>query len=127
MEKLESEPQVHHMGLNADAMERMRSGEKTIEVCLNDAKRQKIREGDFIVFEDPEDATNVLQVKVIALLPFGSFTALIEKYPSEEFFNKKKTDQELLNSLVGDTNDSFYTQEQEKEHGVIGIMVEPIE
>lgn len=37
---------LHHMKLQAEPFQKIRSGTKTVEMRLNDEKRQSIREGD---------------------------------------------------------------------------------
>ena len=41
---------IHEMKLNKEPFEKIRDGKKTIELRLNDEKRQRVRVGDSIVF-----------------------------------------------------------------------------
>lgn len=46
----------HSMKLNAEPFEAIRNHKKTVEIRLNDEKRQKVKIGDTIVFTNIDDS-----------------------------------------------------------------------
>ncbi len=67
---------MHSMSLRPEPFRRMEAGEKTLELRLNDPKRQRLRAGDLIRFVSTAEETDVLRVRVKELLPFPDFAAL---------------------------------------------------
>lgn len=102
------------MGLSEKPFWAIKNNQKTIEVRLNDKKRQQIEIGDIIEFAKEPDKKEFLKVKVVELLPFPTFRELYETCGAENFRNK--TLPEFLKSIY-----SFYTEEEEKQYGVLGI------
>jgi len=54
----------HQMKLNESPFEKIRSGEKIIEIRLYDDKRKNINIGDIIIFSKLPDLKEILSVKV---------------------------------------------------------------
>ena len=112
---------LHKMKLQEDPFERIKNGTKTVEFRLYDEKRQSIQIGDEIEFSKlPElpELQEKLLVKVIDLYREESFEKLFKKvFVGED----EKTIKEKA-----ETMHSFYTPEQEKEYGVVGIKIEVI-
>ena len=54
-------------------MQEIRTGNKTIELRLNDEKRKQISVGDTIKFINTEDSNDTLRVKVVDLFFFSSY------------------------------------------------------
>ena len=88
-------------------------GTKRIELRLFDEKRQKIKVGDKIEFSKLPDLKEKLLVKVIQLYREDTFENLFRKLYDDEEEIKRKT-----NSML-----QFYSPEEEKEYGVIGIKI----
>ena len=105
---------LHKMKLQEDPFERIKNGTKTIEFRLYDEKRQTIQIGDEIEFSKLPD----LLVKVIDLYKEESFEKLFKKVFVGE-------DKEKIIEKAKSMN-RFYTPEQEKEYGVVGIKIEII-
>ena len=63
--------------------EKIKNGIKTVELRLNDEKRQKIAVGDIIVFTHTETKETV-SAKVVALHKFPDFEALYKALPLEK-------------------------------------------
>ena len=63
---------AHKMNLNPEPFAMIRSGQKTIELRLNDEKRQKINVGDSIEFTQIETGEK-LTAEVIAIHRFELF------------------------------------------------------
>ncbi len=68
----------HRMMLDEKLYELMESGKKTVEVRLYDEKRQRIRAGDIIRFENRGDDTDVEYVLVETVAVYPSFRELFE-------------------------------------------------
>lgn len=111
----------HILKLQSKYFNYIKDGTKRIELRLYDEKRQKINIGDTIIFQKEPDLETTLQVKVIGLLRYNTFEELFEDFDIEILADKEMTKQELLNVL-----EEFYTQEKQREYGVLGIRVEKI-
>ncbi|MBQ7343518.1 MAG: ASCH domain-containing protein [Clostridia bacterium] len=70
---------THLMNLNSEPFEAIRCGSKTVEMRLNDEKRQLICRGDFIRFTNTETGEE-LTVKVLDRLVYPSFTELYSEH-----------------------------------------------
>ena len=71
----------HVMNLTPAPMQEIRTGNKTIELRLNDEKRKQISVGDTIKFINTEDSNDTLRVKVVDLFLFSSFAELYDNLP----------------------------------------------
>ena len=109
---------LHKMKLQEDPFERIKNGTKTVEFRLYDGKRQTIQIGDEIEFSKLPELQEKLLVKVIDLYREESFENLFKKLFVRE---DEKTIIEKAKSM-----NRFYTPEQEKEYGVVGIKIEVI-
>lgn len=109
---------LHKMKLQEDPFERIKNGTKTVEFRLYDEKRQTIQIGDEIEFSRLPELQEKLLVKVIDLYREDSFEKLFKKVFVEE-------DEEKIIEKAKSMN-RFYTPEQEKEYGVVGIKIEVI-
>lgn len=106
----------HEMRLKPDPFFQIQSGRKTIELRLNDIKRQKITAGDTIIFSHQKQT---LQTTVIALHHFPSFKELFEALPMDAC----GIDPEMtINDAVTEMR-QYYSEEQEMEYGVLGIEI----
>ena len=103
---------LHKMKLQEDPFERIKNGTKTVEFRLYDEKRRTIQIGDEIEFSKLPELQEKLLVKVIDLY-------------KEESFEKLGEDKEKIIEKAKSMN-RFYTPEQEKEYGVVGIKIEII-
>ena len=95
-------------------------GSKTIEIRLNDEKRQQLKVGDTIVFEDTTTAQTQRRT-VSALEKFTSFAELYHKYRGPQV-GSAPTDSET--KMVADTY-QLYTVWQEASFGVLAIHLQP--
>ena len=106
----------HPMKLHHAPFEKIKSGEKTIELRLFDEKRQKINPGDKIVFTN--NATGETLTKtVLKLHCFDSFEDLYKALPllqcgyaAEDIHTAHPSDMER-----------YYSAEEQKKYGVVGI------
>ena len=112
--------QTHYMSLLKSPFERMQSGQKTVEIRLNDPKRQRLKLGDKIIFSKLDDLEQKLQAKVVKLLKFRTFAELLEQVPMQKFGYAPEHDKTLmLNSIY-----TIYSKQQEQEHGILAIELE---
>lgn len=109
---------LHKMKLQEDPFERIKNGTKTVEFRLYDEKRRTIQIGDEIEFSKLPELQEKLLVKVIDLYKEESFEKLFKKIFVGE-------DKEKIIEKAKSMN-RFYTPEQEKEYGVVGIKIEII-
>lgn len=114
---------THDMLLTAGPMERMVSGEKTIELRLNDEKRQVIQVGDSIRFYQTDDMSKTLLTKVLASHYFPNFAELYQHLPLKKC---GYTDQNIVTAKPEDM-DVYYSPERQKLYGVVGIELEVID
>ena len=110
---------THTMRLHPEPFDAIKNGSKTIELRLNDEKRRLITIGDTIVFFCTEDE-RCLQVKVINLFAFKTFADLYNTLPLEKCGYRKEN---LASASFHDMY-QYYTLEQEKCHGVLGIEIQ---
>ena len=104
------------MKLADEYFEKMKSGIKTIECRLCDEKREILQIGDVIEFSDAQHEENRILTQVIALHPFSSFSKLLDHFPIAMFGAEDK-------ELFLKTLKRFYSDKDEKEYGVVGIVV----
>ncbi|MCM1508183.1 MAG: DUF1810 family protein [Ruminococcus flavefaciens] len=106
---------LHKMKLKSEPFEKMKSGSKTIELRLNDEKRQLVQVGDFIEFALIDDTIQKITTRVIELHHFNSFRELYANLPKEKM---GYTENEILNL---DHMDEYYPREKQEQYGVLGI------
>lgn len=107
---------VHTMNLHSTPFEKIKSGEKTIELRLFDEKRQKINPGDKIVFTN--NATGETLTKtVLKLHRFDSFEDLYKALP---LLQCGYTAEDIGTAHPSDM-EQYYCAEEQKKYGVVGI------
>ena len=107
---------VHGMNLNAAPFEKIKSGEKTIELRLWDEKRQKINPGDTIVFTNT-DTGETLTKTVVKLHRFDNFEELYRSLP---LLQCGYTEEDVSKAKASDM-EQYYSAEQQRAYGVVGI------
>jgi uncharacterized protein (DUF1810 family) len=103
------------MKLNLKPFESIKSGRKTIELRLNDEKRQQVKVGDFIEFSLTDDSAKKIQTRVIALHKYSSFKELFAAFPKEKFGYGPDE------NASPEDMDAFYSKENQEKYGVLGI------
>lgn len=104
---------IHKMKLNESPFERIKNGTKTIEFRLYDEKRRQVKIGDKIEFSKLPDLQEKILVDVLDIYRDKTFENLFKKIFTDEDETERKT-----KSMY-----QFYSKEQEKEYGVIGIKI----
>ncbi|MCM1439801.1 MAG: ASCH domain-containing protein [Roseburia sp.] len=109
---------IFDMRLAAEPFEKIGREEKTVEIRLYDEKRRKIKVDDKIVFRLLSDESNVIIVDVKALHRFNTFQELF----SSDLFSKTGCGEMTIDSAT-EYMYKFYSREQEKQFGVLGIEI----
>ena len=109
--------QQHQMKLATGPYKNIASGKKVIESRLFDEKRQAIAIGDRIVFSENENPENNVTTAVKGLLRYQTFRELFADH-EPSLFGEESRDF-LLTQIK-----QFYSDEDEKKYGVIGIRLE---
>lgn len=104
------------MKLQVHPFQKIRDGQKKIEVRLYDEKRRQITIGDTIEFILEPEKTETIIAEVVDLLNYKTFEDLVNDFPTEDFGHTDK--EELLKNIY-----TFYTKEQESKNTVLGIRI----
>ena len=107
---------VHNMKLHSAPFEKIKSGEKTIELRLFDEKRQQIKAGDRIVFTNTATG-ETLDTTVVKLHRFDGFEALYKELP---LLQCGYTSEDIDTAHPSDM-EQYYSLEEQKKYGVVGI------
>ena len=107
---------LHEMKLNSDPFEKIKNKEKDVEVRLYDDKRKIIKLGDNIKFIKLPYAKEELTVVVTGLSVFSTFKDLSNNFDNSRFGHQNLNLDEQLKRIR-----SIYNENEEEEHGVIGI------
>ena len=108
---------THYLKLNPIPFSQIESGIKTIELRLYDEKRQKIAVGDTLIFTHRNDEKKTITVKVTALHRFENFEKLYACLPLTKCGYSKENAKSASSSDMA----QYYTPEDEKQFGVVGI------
>lgn len=106
---------LHRMKLKIAPFKKIKNGSKTIELRLNDEKRQKVQIGDFIEFSCLDEPKQKIQTRVTALHHSSSFEELYTAFPKEKL---GYTPAETPNP---DHMDEYYPREKQEQYGALGI------
>ncbi len=107
------------MKLATVPFEKIASGNKVIESRLYDEKRQQINLGDQIEFVCNGDQSRKVIVIVKALYLYPTFENLFSDFPPLLFGGTLK--EELIEEI-----ETFYSKEEQKKYGVMGIKIEVV-
>ena len=112
---------VHNMNLNIEPFNSIANGTKSIELRLNDEKRQKIIIGDTILFTCAvTDST--ITATVVNLYKYVSFKELYSHLPLQKCgYIDSDVSQEKYTDMF-----AYYTQEQIDKCGVVGIELDGV-
>ena len=111
---------THHMKLAKTPFYAVVSGYKTIELRLNDKKRQALNVGDFIEFTCVSDSGMTVSKEIRALHRFSSFEKLYKNLP---LLSCGYTPFTFPYANAEDMN-KYYPPEEQAEYGVVGIELE---
>lgn len=109
----------HVMNLTPAPMQEIRTGNKTIELRLNDEKRKQISVGDTIKFINTEDSNDTLRVKAVDLFLFSSFAELYDNLP----LLNCGYNEDNINTASPEDMEMYYSREKQNKYGVVGIKI----
>lgn len=107
----------HNMTLKQPYFNLIKEGKKTVELRLFDSKRQQIKVGDTIRFQNGD---NFHTVNVVGMFVCNSFEELFK------FINVKDTGLDNVDNAIK-TMEQFYDKDAQKKFGVVGICIENID
>ncbi|MBU0438309.1 ASCH domain-containing protein [Staphylococcus succinus] len=108
----------HNMKLYDKPFQLIKNGSKTIEVRLNDKKRQEVQAGDFIVFENIEKNQSI-KVEVLKVIQYISFQALLKAYSNKEIgMDEKMQLSQKLAQIY-----QIYSQTDELNYGALALKI----
>lgn len=112
---------LHCMNLQPEPFEKIQTGQKTIELRLNDPKRRKIQPGDTIEFLNLGAPSEKIRVRVVAVHRFDSFEELYRTLP-------------LTRCGYGPDDcpdpkdmDRYYSRKEQNRYGAVGIEITVLE
>ena len=105
---------THQLKLATEPFNAIVSGNKTIESRLYDAKRQRIQIGDRIIFTNRDNSEQTVTAEVVGLLRYATFRDLFSHNNPRKFGGDNV---EWLEDQISE----FYSIEDQKIYGVIGI------
>ena len=106
----------HYMRLNEGPFNLIKCGSKTIELRLNDEKRQLIKKGDVIEFEN-RITLEKLKVVVLNLHKYNNFFELYSNF--DKISMGYAEDEEANPSDM----ELYYSREEQEKYGVVGIEI----
>lgn len=112
----------HTMHLQPQPFSMIWSGEKTMELRLDDEKRKQIKVNDEIEFCCPESGQQSFTVRVKALHRFQNFAELYATLPLLRCGYTRET----LASASPDDMNAYYSPQQQAKYGVVGIEVKSL-
>ncbi|MGN0267716.1 MAG: ASCH domain-containing protein [Lachnospiraceae bacterium] len=107
------------MKLQPEPFIQIATGTKTIELRLNDEKRQQIQVGDSITFTNMDQSNRMIQTMVVELHPFSSFADMFAALPMEQCGISSETSVEEAVKIMR----QYYPEEKEMLYGVLGIEI----
>ena len=107
------------MRLTDEPFQQIKSGIKTVEIRLNDEKRQTLKVGDYISFVHIQDDNHRLEARIIALHYYPTFKALFLSKLFDKCGCEGYTVETATESMY-----QYYTKQQESLYGVVGIEIE---
>lgn len=110
---------THTMNLRKEPFNKIKNGSKIVESRLYDEKRQLIKIGDIITFTCDEQQLENISVVVKALFIYPNFTTMMTELPAEWFGHT-----ESKNAI--DEINQFYSKEDQRKFGVVGIRISKI-
>ena len=110
---------MHFMKVKTKYYNLLKFGKKIIELRLYDEKRQKIKMGDKINFADTDNIDDNFTACVINLHKAKNFEKLCQIIKPQ---NAGFSSQDELVTIM----EQFYSQENQKKYGVLGIEIKKI-
>ena len=106
----------HKMYLNDRPFNRIKAGIKTIELRLNDEKRQLLKENDLIEFTNRETLEDII-VEIEGLYKYPNFEELYKH------FDKISMGYDKDDIANPEDMEQYYSKDKQNKYGVVGIKV----
>lgn len=106
---------IHQMKLQPSPFEKVGKGRKTIEIRINDEKRQALKVGDKIEFSLVTDPSKKIETEILGLDTYPTFKELFAAYPPDQYGGMSQEEWELMYK--------YYSPEEEKQYGVVAIRL----
>lgn len=106
----------HKMYLNDRPFNRIKAGIKTIELRLNDEKRQLLKENDLIEFTNRETLEDII-VEIEGLYKYPNFEELYKH------FDKISMGYDKDDVANPEDMEQYYSKDKQNKYGVVGIKV----
>lgn len=111
----------HDMRMNARPFGKIKAGVKTIELRLNDEKRQYIMPGDTLLLTN-RDTAETLLADVVARLHYRTFQELV--FAGYDPISMGYDDEFAAAFAAGDHGMyAYYTPEDEARYGALGLKI----
>lgn len=111
----------YYLRLNEEPYKKILSQEKTIEMRLWDEKRQKLKVGDYIIFVNRNDDSQMMKTKVLGLYRFKNFDQLYN------YFDKTQLGYGQNEEANPQDMSKYYDSEDIKKYGVVGIEIKLVD
>lgn len=107
---------MHEMHLDHEPFELIKNGKKTIELRLNDEKRQLLQVGETLLFTDRK-TNEELKTRIVALHHYPTFALLYPHFSKEALGYLPCEDADPKDMEV------YYPLEQQQKYGILGIEI----
>ena len=109
----------YEMNLNNDPYKRIENGTKTVELRLNDEKRQLLKIYDLIELTNRETTEKML-VEIENLYHYVSFNDLYKHFDKVSMGYNKEDNADPKDM------EQYYSKEEQSKYGVLGIKIKKI-
>lgn len=107
------------MKLQPIGFDKIKSGKQTLEIRLNDEKRQQVNVGDLVIFKKEPDCYDGVVAKVVDKKFFKTFLQMAETLPLKDMgfegLNAEAVDREMH---------KYYSKSDEEKYGVVVFKIE---
>ena len=103
------------MRLHPEPFHKIRTGEKTVEIRLNDEKRQRMKVGERIEFSLRPNFEEKFLAEIIGLDTFKSFKEAFSGYLPKQYGGQTKDEWKSMYQ--------YYSPEDEQKYGILGIRL----
>ncbi len=109
---------LHVMGLQEKYFDCIQNGTKEYEIRLNDEKRQKMNNGDFIAFQKEPERKDTFLVEIADKEYYQNFNELFHFISTSKLADESTSQESLLADL-----EKFYPMEEQQEYGAVAIKL----
>lgn len=111
---------IHKMNLNNEPFQNIKNRTKTIELRLNDEKRQLLKENDFIEFTNRVTLESIT-VQILDLYKYPNFEELYKHFDKISMGYDKEDEANFQDM------EQYYSKKEQEKYGVVGIKIKVIE